>query len=308
MRSAPNPSVVIVGSVGLDDLETPFGRETGCLGGSASYACVAASFFAPTGMVGVVGTDFPRRHLNRFRKRGIDLAGLQTVAGRTFRWSGVYATNLEDRRTLRTELNVFAGFQPELPPTFVRAPFVLLGNISPGLQLHVLDQIRSPRFVAADTMNLWIHTARKDLLRVMKRVDLLTLNESEAREYTGRRGLEAAAKRLLSFGPRWVLIKRGGAGSRLFGPGGGLLVPACPAPEVRDPTGAGDMYAGGFVGRLSREPRLDRPAMLRAMQAGSVVASLGIERFGLDAIWKIAPAALAGRIRAFQSLCGGRET
>lgn len=306
MRSARNPRVIIVGSVGLDDLETPFGRATGCLGGSASYACVAASFFSSVGMVGVVGTDFPRSHLRRFQERGIDLTGLQMVPGRTFRWSGVYEPNLEDRRTLRTELNVFADFRPDLPRTYIGAPFVLLGNIAPALQLHVLDRVRAPRFVAADTMNLWIATARKDLIRVLRRVDLLTLNESEARELTGRKELASAAERLLAYGPRWVLIKRGGAGSRLFGRGPGLLMPACPAAAVRDPTGAGDMFAGAFMGRLSREPRLDRAAMLRAMRTGSVVASLGIERFGLDALWRVTPEEMTGRIRAFATLCGGR--
>lgn len=304
MPKVPGPRLVIVGSVGLDDLETPFGRAKNCLGGSASYACAAASFFARPGMVGVVGEDFPRVHVRRFRARGIDLEGLQSVAGRTFRWSGVYESNLEDRRTLRTELNVFAGFRPDLPGEYVRAPFVLLGNIAPGLQLHVLDQVRSPRFVAADTMNLWIGTARKDLLRVLRRVDLFTLNESEARELTGRKRLDSAAERLRSYGPRWVLIKRGGAGSRLFGPGAGLVVPACPATEVRDPTGAGDMFAGAMMGRLARESETDRPAMLRAMRAGSVVASLGIERFGLESLWRITPRELARRIRAFEILCG----
>jgi sugar/nucleoside kinase (ribokinase family) len=304
-RTSPGvPKVVVVGSVGLDDIATPSARTTGQLGGSASYACIAASFFTSAGMVGIVGSDFPRRFIRRFLDAGVDLCGLQRVEGRTFRWSGVYEGNLDHRRTLKTELNVFAHFRPDLPPGYRRARHVLLANIAPALQLHVLDQVRNPRFVAADTMNLWIQTARPDLLRVIKRIDLLTLNESEAREWTGRSGLGAAANRLLALGPRWVLIKRGGTGSRLFSREGSRLLPAYPVDSVRDPTGAGDLFAGGLMGHLAREPRIDEAAIHRAMLAGSVVASLGVERFGLEAFWKTSRRDLEDRIRSFRQMCG----
>lgn len=300
------PRVVVVGSVAMDDIVTPTACRSNQLGGSASYACVAASFFTSVGMVGIVGSDFPAPFVQRFRRAGVDLRGLQVVPGKTFRWSGVYEKNMDIRRTLKTELNVFADFQPALPEAYIHAPFILLANISPRLQLHVLDQIRNPRFVAADTMNLWIQTEAHHLRRVLARIDLLTLNESEAREWTGYESLSRAARRLLAMGPRWILIKRGEQGSRLFSTQGLALMPAYPLESVKDPTGAGDLFAGGLVGRLAQGNRIDEAAIRRAMQAGSVVASLGVEQFGLERLWSVKRMGVDARIRDFRRMVGWR--
>ena len=299
-----DPKLVVVGSIGIDTIETPQARRPDILGGSVSYACAAASFFARAGMVGVVGSDFPRAHVALFRRLGIDTAGLQTVEGRTFRWSGVYEQNMDQRRTLSTELNVFADFQPELPAAYRAAPFLFLANIAPALQLHVLDQMQAPRFVLADTMDLWINVALDDLRRVIKRVDMLTLNESEARHLTGRHNLLAAAGQLLKMGPRHVLIKKGEHGSILFSSGGRIfLMPAFPLEEVRDPTGAGDTFAGGFIGRLAAGGRCDEAALRRAMVYGSVVASFGVEDFSLGRLRRISRADIDRRTALFRRMC-----
>jgi sugar/nucleoside kinase (ribokinase family) len=302
LAPAPVPRLVVVGSVGLDTIRTPWERRSNVLGGSASYACAAASFFARAGMVGVVGADFPAPARALFRRRGIDLAGLQTVKGRTFRWSGVYERNMDVRRTLRTDLNVFADFSPELPEAYRRAPFLFLANIAPALQLHVLDQMRAPRFVVADTMDLWIRTAAADLGRVIGRVDLLTVNESEARHLTGAHSLLAAARELLRRGPSHVLVKKGENGSLLLSRDRIFLLPAFPLEAVRDPTGAGDTFAGGFMGRLARDGRTDERALRRAMLYGSVVASFGVEAFGLDCLRRLTPARIEERAARFRRM------
>jgi sugar/nucleoside kinase (ribokinase family) len=201
-----NPSLVIVGSIGIDTIETPREKRIEILGGSVSYACAAASFFVQTGMVGVVGTDFPAEHRELWEKMGIDLAGLQTEEGKTFRWSGVYEENMDNRRTLVTDLNVFESFSPELPEAYRDAPYLFLGNIAPALQLRVLEQMHSPKFVLIDTMDLWINIARDELVEVVGKCDMLTLNESEARLFTGSESLTEAAEILLAMGPRFVLI------------------------------------------------------------------------------------------------------
>ena len=208
--------LVVVGSIGIDTIETPVARRESILGGSASYACAAASFFTRVGMVGVVGTDFPKQHVDLYKHFRINLDGLETVPGETFRWTGVYEANMDNRRTICTELNVFASFLPKLPPSYRKSPFLFLANIQPCLQLHVLDQIEKPRFVVVDTMDLWINTAKEVLLEVIERVDMLTLNESEARHLSGQHTLLKAARALLGLGPKYVLIKKGEHGSILF--------------------------------------------------------------------------------------------
>lgn len=298
------PRLVVVGSVGIDEIHTPSATRNGVLGGSATHACAAASFFAPTGMVGIVGTDFPSRYLARLRRLGVDLEGLRVAAGRTFRWGGEYEPMMDRRRTLYTELNVFAGFRPDLPEAFRAAPFLFLANISPDLQLHVLDQVRRPRFVAADTMDLWIRTARRDLLRVLRRIDLLMINESEALGLSGCAGLRSAAERLRRMGPPRVLVKRGGSGSWLFSPSGSTLIPAFPLEIVRDPTGAGDSFAGGFMGALAGPGRVTEPALRRAQVLGGILASFGVERFGLDSFTGLARERIDARLREFRRLCG----
>lgn len=300
--NARGPKVVVVGSVGLDTIETPHARCEEVLGGSASYACAAASFFSEVGMVGVVGTDFPKPFHQLYRKFGIDTAGLQVKPGKTFRWSGVYEQNMDHRRTLATELNVFADFSPELPAAYRTAPFLFLGNIAPGLQRHVLAQVRKPRFVLLDTMDLWINVAKAELLDVIKRVTMLTLNESEARHLTGEHGLVKAARHLLKMGPRYVLIKKGEHGSILFSSTGIFLMPAYPLEEVSDPTGAGDTFAGGFMGALAAGGSISEQAIRRAMASGSVVASFGVEGFSLDRLRKLNKRQLDARLRLFRRM------
>jgi len=274
--------LVVVGSIGIDSIETPEDKKDGLLGGSASYACAAASYFTATGMVGVVGTDFPDAYRQQYVDFGIDLAGLQVEEGKTFHWSGVYEENMNNRRTVCTDLNVFGDFSPRLPEAYTRAPFLFLANIGPDLQLHVLDQIEKPRFVVADTMDLWINTARETLLDVTRRVDLLTLNEFEARHLSGEQNLLRAARALLALGPDYVLIKKGEHGSVLFSPDRIFLIPAFPLEDVRDPTGAGDSFAGGFMGSLSTRKEVNEAEIRKSMLYGGVVASFGVEAFSLD--------------------------
>ncbi|MCS6771013.1 MAG: PfkB family carbohydrate kinase [Kiritimatiellae bacterium] len=303
-RNSDPIDVVVVGSVGIDTVETPVDRREHVLGGSASYACAAASFFARVGMVGVVGTDFPTAYLQLFRKFGIDTEGLQIVPGETFRWSGVYEANMDIRRTISTELNVFANFSPELPQRYRRAPFLFLANISPSLQLHVLQQVQKPRFVMLDTMDLWINTAREELIRAIGRVDMLTLNESEARHLTGRHALVKAARHLLEMGPSYVCIKKGEHGSILFTRKSIVLMPAFLLEDVKDPTGAGDTFAGGFLGALARNRVVNERAIRRAMMYGSVVASFGVEEFSLDRLARIKRADVEKRARLFRRMIG----
>jgi sugar/nucleoside kinase (ribokinase family) len=302
-RTRPAPvKLVIVGSVGLDTIETPAARRADVLGGSASYACAAASFFTRTGMVGVVGGDFGAGYLDIYRGFGFNLDGLQIRQGRTFRWSGVYEDNMDQRRTLSTELNVFAEFAPELPETYRRAPFLFLANIAPALQLRVLEQIRAPRFVVADTMDLWINVALADLKKVIRRVDLLTLNESEARHLTGQRALVKAARVLLGWGPRHIIIKKGEHGAVLFSRHSTFLMPAYPLEEVCDPTGAGDTFAGGFIGQLAAGGKTSETALRRAMLYGSVMASFNVEAFSLDRLRRITRRDIARRVREFERM------
>jgi sugar/nucleoside kinase (ribokinase family) len=297
MRGRGRLDLVVVGSVALDTIHTPDGKiRRDLLGGSVSYACAAASFFARTGMVGVVGSDFPRSYDRLYRRMGIDTSGLQRVEGLTFRWTGAYEENMMDRRTLATELNVFESFMPELPESYRNARFFLLGNIAPSLQLHVLGQARNAMFVAADTMDLWIRTGRKALLDVVSRVDLLTLNDGEARMLTGEHGMLKCARWILARGPRYVVIKKGEHGAMLFSRRGVFLVPAYPVATVRDPTGAGDSFAGAFMGRLAgggRRP--DRAALRDALLTGSVVASFGVEDFSLSALRRLTAAGIRRR-------------
>ena len=280
-------SLSVVGSIGIDTVETPSARRPDILGGSVSFACAASSFFAGTGMVGVVGKDFPAKFTGAFRHFDIDLEGLQTVEGKTFRWSGVYEKNMNVRRTLSTELNVFASFAPVLPPRYTRSPFVFLANISPALQLHVLDQARRPKFVAADTMDLWINTALKDLKKVIARVDMLLLNDSEARHLTGCEHLLDAARRLLRMGPEYVVIKKGEHGSMLVSKRGIFLTPAYPVNSVADPTGAGDSFAGGLMGWLAKADRVDEKTVRTAMLYGSVMGSFCVEDFSLNRFMRL---------------------
>ncbi len=287
--------VVIVGSIGLDTIETPFEKRESLLGGSVSYACAAASFFTTVGMVGVVGSDFEDDHMDVYKQFGIDLDGLQQVEGRTFRWSGVYDADMINRQTLSTELNVFEQFMPVMPESYRGADYVLLGNIAPELQLHVLDQVESPEFIVADTMDLWINISREKLIEVIGRVDMLMLNDSEARLLTDQYHLRACADTIRSMGPRYVVIKKGEHGAMLFGPDGLFIIPAYPVEAVTDPTGAGDTFAGAMIGHLAQNGGVSDEALRVALLHGAVVASHGVEAFSLDRLVQLSPEDISAR-------------
>jgi len=292
-------SVLIVGSVALDNIETPLEQHKNLLGGSASYSAVSASFFGPVSFVGVVGTDFPPEHIEFFRSRGIDLEGLQIVEGKTFRWSGKYHWDMNSRETLSVALNVFENFTPILPPAYREARFVLLANISPSLQNHVLDQTNRPEFVIADTMDLWIDTARQELIRLLGRVDMLILNDGEARQLTGQSSLIKAGRDILKLGPKFVAIKKGEHGCLLFAEDRFFSCPAYPLEDIHDPTGAGDTFAGGVAGFLSA--RSDGPVTFDRLKSavvyGSVLASFNVEAFSLERLRTLTLADVENRLR-----------
>jgi sugar/nucleoside kinase (ribokinase family) len=293
-------SVLIVGSTALDSIKTPTRENPKLLGGSASHAAVAASFFSPVQLVGVVGEDFPKKYVQLYRKHGIDLEGLQVKPGKTFHWSGEYEVNMNHRRTLLTELGVFETFSPELPKSYRNSAFVLLANIAPALQHHVLDQMRRPKFVVADTMDLWLNIALPDLLKLLKRVDGFVLNDSEAQQLTQEDNLFGALKKLHQLGPKYVIIKQGSHGSILSGPKGFFLCPAYPLRTVVDPTGAGDSFVGGLMGYLAAAKGSVDANLRRAMIHGSVVASFCCEGFGLNRTTKVTRAQVAARVRQLE--------
>jgi sugar/nucleoside kinase (ribokinase family) len=277
-------SVLVVGSIGLDTVKTPLEEKADLLGGSASYAAVSASFFGDVSLVGVVGVDFPEAHVAYFKQRKIDLEGLQVAQGKTFRWSGEYHWDMNTRTTLSTELNVFEHFTPALPKSYCNTQFVLLANIAPKLQSHVLDQMQKPKFVIADTMNLWIEIAKEDLLALLKRVDMLILNDSEARELTGQTSLIKAGSMIRKMGPAYVAIKKGEHGCLLFGDNLFFSCAAYPLEDIHDPTGAGDTFAGGVAGYLASRSngKVTFEALRKAVVYGSVLASYNVEAFSLE--------------------------
>lgn len=274
-------SVLIVGSTALDSIKTPKSENPRLLGGSASHAAVAASFFAPVRMVGVVGDDFPRKYVSLYKKHGIDLEGLQVEAGKTFHWAGEYEVNMNNRRTLTTELGVFEKFTPHLPASYKKSAYVLLANIGPSLQHHVLDQMNKPKFVVADTMDLWLNIALEDLVRLLRRVDGFVLNDSEAHQLTQEDNVFAALRKIHRMGPKYVIIKKGSHGSILSSPKGFFICPAYPLRKVVDPTGAGDSFVGGMMGHLSTARGTVEQNIRKAMVYGSVTASFCCEGFGL---------------------------
>ena len=295
-------SVLIVGSTALDSIKTPKAENPRLLGGSASHAAVAASFFAPVRLVGIVGGDFPARYLALYRKHNIDLEGLQIAPGRTFHWSGEYEVNMNQRRTLATELGVFETFLPRLPESYRDSPFVLLANIAPSTQSRVLDQMRRPKFVVADTMDLWLNIALADLLKLLRRVDGLVLNESEARQLAQEDNLVQAAKKIHRLGPRHVIVKKGEHGAILSSDGKLFLAPAFPLRRVVDPTGAGDSFAGGMMGWLAAARGPVEDNLRRAVIYGSAVASFCCEGFGLAATTRASRPAIEERVNALRLL------
>lgn len=282
--SAAAKPLLVVGSVAFDNVITPHGSQEGILGGAASYCSLAASYFTQPLMVGVVGNDFGEEYLERLRSRGIDLEGLQRdESGPTFFWKGKYHENFNRRDTLDIQLNVFERFRPELPNNYKTASYVLLGNIHPALQAHVLDQLEgNESYVLADTIDLWINTERDHLLNLIKRVNLFVINDSEAEEITAEKNIILAGKKLRSMGPESVIIKKGEHGAILFHEDGLFALPAYPVTELRDPTGAGDSFAGALLGRLASRDRHDFPAIKEAMVYGTAVASLTVEAFGCE--------------------------
>lgn len=295
-------ALLVVGSLGLDTLETPFGRADEVLGGSAAYFALAASLYTDVQLVAVSGEDFPPQYEALFAARGIDLAGFQRVPGRTFRWGGRYHYDMNSRDTLFTDLGVFADFHPVLPPAYRATRDVFLANIHPSLQLEVLEQIDTPRLTALDSMNLWINTARDDLTRAIGRADLVTMNDSEAREFSGTPNLLGAARRLLDLGPKAIVVKKGEHGAMLIWRDGVFFAPAYPLEEVIDPTGAGDSFAGGFLGYLSSTGELSFPNIKRALVHGSVVASFCVEAFGPRRLESLTADEVAERYHLFQEL------
>jgi sugar/nucleoside kinase (ribokinase family) len=290
--------VVIVGSVALDSIETPHGSAERALGGAATYASIAASYFAQPGVVGVVGGDFPKKHIKALCKRGVDLEGLEIIAdGKTFFWRGRYEANLNDRTTLDTQLNVFQTFSPKLPASYRERPFLLLGNIHPDLQLKVLDQVERPRLVLCDTMNLWIEKAPGTLRRLLRRIDVLCVNDSEARQLSGCASVPAAAEWLLAAGPTRVVVKRGEHGCSLFSQRGFFSIPAYPVRRPVDPTGAGDTFAGGFLGHLASCSHPDETTVHQALVVGSAMASFCVEGFSVGAMLKLKQSDVAARCR-----------
>lgn len=295
-------SLVVVGSVAFDSVKTPFGQAEEVLGGSATYFSTAASYFTDVSLVAVVGTDFPEKHLTFLKSRKIDIEGLERVEGRTFRWKGEYGYELNEARTLDTQLNVFQSFKPKLPERYRERKVVFLANIDPDLQREVLEQVKKPELVACDTMNFWISGKRDSLIKTLKRVDILLINDGEARELSGEPNLVKAARVILSYGPKTLIIKRGEYGALMFREGRIFAAPAYPLEAVFDPTGAGDCFAGGFMGYLANTMNFEESNIRKAIIFGSVMASFNVEAFSLDKIKVLDYEEIRGRYEEFRKL------
>ena len=295
--------VLVVGSLGLDTVQTPFGRAENVLGGTSSYFSLAASIYTDVRMVAVVGEDFPSEYREVFQSRSIDLRGLQVAKGRTFRWCGEYRFDMAVAETLDTQLNVFADFHPHLPEAYRQTDYVFLANIHPALQLEVLGQVQRPKLVAMDSMNFWIGNSRDELTEVMRRADMVLLNDGEVRQYTSNSNLILGAREILSLGPRAVIIKKGEHGALLVSADDGVFVaPAYPQEDVRDPTGAGDSFAGGFMGYLASRDDTSADAVRRAIVHGSAIASFTVEDFSVWRLERLTGHEVLERYAAFRNL------
>ena len=294
--------LVVVGSIALDSVETPFGRTEEALGGSAVYFSAAGSLLHAVQVVGVVGRDYPMGELQRLAQRGLDLRGVTMADGESFRWAGKYGFDLSTRETLETRLGVFANFRPVIPEPFRDAEYVFLGNIDPELQLDVLRQVRRPKLVACDTMNFWIQGKRTALLKLLEHVDVLLLNDAEVRELSGDWHIHRAARWVLKHGPRYVVVKKGEHGAVLVEERRIFFVPAFPLDDVFDPTGAGDSFAGGFMGYLAATDDLSSDNLRRAMVYGSAMGSFAVERFSIARFEEITAADVQARVRAHYDL------
>lgn len=294
--------ILVVGSVAFDSVETPFGKAEEVLGGSATYFSTSASFFAGVNLVAVVGEDFPEAHIKSLSTKGIDLAGLRKVPGKTFRWKGYYGYDLNQAHTLETHLNVFSSFNPEIPAAYTDAPFVFLANIDPELQMKVLEQVKRPKLVACDTMNFWIEGKPEALKELLRKVDLFVINEGEARELSGEASLVKAAKVILGYGPRTLIVKRGEYGALMFNGGSVFSAPAYPLEDIFDPTGAGDTFAGGLMGYLANTGDISEKNIRRAIIFGSVMASFNVEAFSLERLEKLTLPEINERFAQFKVL------
>ena len=295
-------SVLVVGSVAFDSVETPLGRVNEVLGGSASYFSLAARFFTLVQMVAVVGEDFPEENLDMFRKFNINIQGLQRVEGKTFRWQGKYGTALNEAKTLNTELNVFENFRPEIPDNYQNTDFVFLGNIDPLLQKQVVAQMKSPKLVICDTMNYWIESRLPELREVLKLVDILIINDGEARMLTDEHNLNVAAKKIIEWGPRVLVVKKGEYGVSMYDSKSIFSAPAYPLCAVLDPTGAGDSFAGGFVGFLAKSGEINNQTLRRSVIYGSVLASFNVEDFSLNRLISLKYSEIQERFLQFKQL------
>lgn len=294
--------ILVVGSVALDSVKTPFGRIDNALGGSGTYFSVAASYFTKVRLVAVVGSDFPAEHVRLLGRHGIDLEGLKRVKGKTFRWKGRYTYDLNNAETLDTQLNVFAHFKPEIPKSYTDSKYVFLANIDPELQREVLLQVKKPRLVACDTMNFWISGKKQELIKTLKYVNILVINEAEARQLAGETNLVKAARCICSYGPKSLVVKRGEYGALFFNSDHIFSAPAYPLERILDPTGAGDTFAGGFMGYLARSRSLDDGTLRRAIVMGSVMASYNVEDFSLRRLVWLNRAAIQKRYSQFKKL------
>lgn len=297
-------NILVVGSIALDSIETPFGKVTDALGGSAVHFSASASYFTRVAMVGVVGSDFPKNHLQFLKERGVDLQGVQQAAGHSFRWQGKYEFDMNAAQSLKTELGVFADFKPKIPSTLCRPGILFLGNIEPTLQLEVVKAIERPRLIACDTMNYWIEGRRPELLRTLQAVDILLINEGEARALGGEVNIRKAAAKILQMGPKRLVIKQGEYGALMFAGDKIFSAPGLPMESVVDPTGAGDSFAGGFLGALSKmgESQPTEDDFRRAVIFGSVMASFNVEKFSCDRLRELSWNEIQARFKMFQDL------
>jgi len=295
-------ALTVIGTVALDTVETPFGKLTEGLGGSATHFSAAASFFSPIGLVAVIGEDFPEKYLDFFRSRPINLEGLAKIPGRSFRWTGRYDHDMNVAHTLETQLNVLLQFNPEVPASQKKNKFVFLGNIDPKLQSKVIDQVEGKPFIAADTMNFWIDGSRPDLLEMLKRVDMLVINEGEARALAGESNLLKASRTIRNMGPKHLVIKRGEYGALAFYEDQIFNAPALPLEDIQDPTGAGDSFAGGMMGYLAKINSTSFQDIKKAIIYGSVMASFMVEKFSLDRLRRLNDAEINDRFLRFSEL------
>ena len=295
-------SILVVGTVAFDSVKTPFGEAANVVGGSATYFSVSASYFSPVKMVSVIGRDFTEDYQTIFKRHNIDTAGLIQTTGETFRWKGRYGFELNEAETLETQLNVLETFEPQIPESYRNCDYVFLGNIDPVLQVKVLDQIENPKLVACDTMNFWIDAKLDDLKKTLQRIDMLVINDGEARMLTGEANLVQAANRILAMGPKRLIIKRGEYGVLMFNGDSIFGAPAYPLEEVFDPTGAGDTFAGGLMGHLARADDVEDSTLRQAIVFGSVMASFNVEAFSLDKLSRLSKTDIDTRFEQFKKL------